>query len=152
MRPDTGFIPTLGCILWNWPLFALEIFQKPHHSVEDTSVVVAGMAVDLKTMMEALGSCWTEEFGELELEVHHTLTEPTCPMAMVRTESREGVVYFRVDEDTIDAAIFGAVSAAYDTLILRKPKPSTVPWSDRGEDENLKKLLTALDARKVVPE
>ena len=94
----------------------------------------------------ALGNFWTREYGELELEVHHTLTEPSCPTAIVRTEGEEGPRW-RADANTIDDAIDIALAAAYVTLVQRKPKPMTCPISDIDEDVRLANFLAAIDAR-----
>lgn len=97
-------------------------------------------------MLDALGNCWTEEFGELELTVHHTLTEPTCPSAIIATENKNGPSW-RTDEDTIPGAISKAVTAAYITIIERNPKPMTFPAPDVDEDQRVAKFLAALDAK-----
>lgn len=97
-------------------------------------------------MLEALGNCWTKEFGELELTVTHCLTEPTCPTAVITTEV-EGGPYWRADQDTIEEAISQAVAAAYVTIVQRRPKPMTCPIGDVDEDAKVAKFLAALDAR-----
>lgn len=97
-------------------------------------------------IFKALGNFWTQEYGELELEVHHTLTEPTGPMAVVKTEAEEGPCW-RADADTIDEAIDIALAAAYVTLVQRKPKPMTCPIGDIDEDVRLANFLAAIDAR-----
>ncbi len=97
-------------------------------------------------MFDTLGNCWTEEFGELELAVHHTLTEPTCPSAIIATENKNGPSW-RADEDTVPEAISRAVTAAYTTIIERNPKPMTFPAHDVDEDKRVAKFLAALDVK-----
>lgn len=104
--------------------------------------------LSVKEMWDALGDCWTQEFGELELEVHHTLTEPTCPTAIIKTED-EGGPSWRADQDTIEEAIYQATAAAYVTIIQRREKPMTFPAPDANEDERVRKFLAALDARQA---
>lgn len=101
----------------------------------------------LQEMWAALGDCWTQEFGELEIVVRHTLTEPTCPTAVVGTELEDKGPSWRADQDTIDEAIFAATKAAYMTIIERKPKPLTFPAPDIDEDSKVAKLLSAIDKR-----
>lgn len=100
----------------------------------------------LEEMKEALSHMWTPEFGELELTVHHTLTEPTCPTAIVRTDEDSGPSW-RADCGTIEEAIFQAIAATYITLVLKKPKPLTFPARNSDEDERLRKFFAALEAR-----
>jgi hypothetical protein len=102
----------------------------------------------LEKMWEALGECWTQEFGELELTVNHTLTEPTCPMAVIATESDDGPSW-RADQDTIEQAIYTATVAAYMTIVERKPKPMTCPVTDANEDRRVADFLAALDRRRA---
>lgn len=102
---------------------------------------------ELKEMWDALGKCWTQEFGEIELTVNHTLTEPTCPTAIIATEDESGPRW-RADQDTIDEAIYVATYAAYLTLIKREPKPMTCPVADINEDEKVGVLLAAIDKKK----
>ena len=102
----------------------------------------------LKEMWDALGDCWTEEFGELELTVQHTLTEPTCPTATIQTEIDDGP-HWRADQDTIEEAIYQATAAAYLTIVRREPKPMTCPVTDFNEDERVRNFLAALDRRKA---
>lgn len=97
-------------------------------------------------MWEALGECWTSDFGELELEVRHTLTEPTCPTAIIVTESTDGPSW-RADCETIEEAIRVVTTAAYVTIIERKPKPLTFPAPRIDEDDRLARFLAALDLR-----
>lgn len=97
-------------------------------------------------MLDALGNCWTKEFGELELSVHHVLTEPVCPTAIVATENDRGPSW-RVDDDTISEAVNGAVAAAYATIIERKSKPLTFPAPPHDEDQRVARFLAAIDAR-----
>lgn len=102
----------------------------------------------LKEMWDALGDCWTPEFGELELTVNHTLTEPTCPTAIIATEVEDGPRW-RADQDTIDEAIYVVTAAAYVTIVRRPAKPLTFPAPDADEDNQVKAFLAALDARKT---
>ena len=107
---------------------------------------------DLTTaeMMRALGSLYTERFGDWHLSVSHSLTEPTCPTAVISAEDyeeSEPTPVFRVDADTIENAIAGVVYAAYVTLIERQPKPTTVPWTERNEGQTLQTFLNALDEK-----
>jgi hypothetical protein len=102
----------------------------------------------LMEMWDALGDCWTEDFGELELTVNHTLTEPTCPTAIIATESDDGPRW-RADQDTIEQAIYTATLAAYMTIIERKPKPMTFPAPDSNEDKRVADFLAALDRRRA---
>jgi hypothetical protein len=102
----------------------------------------------LKEMWDALGDCWTQEFGELELTVNHTLTEPTCPTAIIATE-RDAGPRWRADQDTIDDAIYAATAAAYITIVRREPKPMTFPVSDSNEEKRVADFLTALDKRRA---
>lgn len=98
-------------------------------------------------MWKALGGCWTQEFGELELTVSHTLTEPTCPTAIIGTEDKSGPCW-RADADTIDEAINIATRAAYLTIVERKRKPMTFPAPDINENVTVAKFLAAVDKRK----
>jgi hypothetical protein len=107
---------------------------------------VTGIA--LKKMRDALGECWTEEFGELELTVNHTLTEPTCPTAIITTESQDGPSW-RADHDSIEEAIYAATAAAYITIVRREPKPMTFPAPDSNEEKRVADFLAALDRRKA---
>lgn len=102
----------------------------------------------LEEMWGALSECWTQEFGELELIVTHTLTEPTCPTAVISTESDAGPSW-RADQDTIDEAIYTATAAAYLTIVQRHPKPLTFPAPDLNEDERVASFLAALDRRRA---
>lgn len=97
-------------------------------------------------MFSALGNCWTKEFGELELRVFHTLTEPTCPTAIIATEGGDGPSW-RVDCDSIAEAVDAVLLVAYITLIERKPKPLTFPAPDANEDQKVAAFLAALDAK-----
>jgi hypothetical protein len=105
--------------------------------------------LSLQEMWTALGDCWTQEFGELEIIVRHTLTEPTCPTAIIGTEKEDAGPSWRADQDTIEQAIFVATKACYMTVIERKAKPMTFPAPDIDEDEKVTKFLSALDARKL---
>lgn len=102
-----------------------------------------------EVMLEALGELWTPEYGELELEVHQSLTEPVCPTATISFEDGPKAFYFRTDMDTIDEAIRTVVAAAYITLIERRPKPDTFPVGERDEDKNLAAVLAAIDEQKA---
>jgi len=109
----------------------------------DPSELVHGLPSHEK-MLEALGGLWCK-FGELELIVHHVLTEPVCPTATIRFEFGPPGFYFRTDMDTIDEAVKTVVAAAYITLIERRPKPDTFPVGERDEDKNLAAVLAAID-------
>jgi len=97
-------------------------------------------------MLAALRDCWTQEFGELELTITHCLTEPTCPTAVIATDSEDGPSW-RADQDTIEDAIRVVAAAAYVTIVKRQPKPMTCPIGEADEDGKLARFLAALDAR-----
>lgn len=104
------------------------------------------MTKTLQEMWDALSDCWTSEFGELGLHVNHTLTEPTCPTAIISTEIENGPSW-RADQDTIEDAIYQATAAAYATIIERAPKPITFPAPGKNEESRVQKFLDAIDAR-----
>lgn len=100
-----------------------------------------------KQLLDALGSLYTPQIGDWELTLHHTLTEPTCPGATVKPENKHGSSFsgFMSIGNTIDQAIDGALQQAYDVLILRKGFEPGVPWTNRGDDAELAKIIHALD-------
>lgn len=106
------------------------------------------MSLTLSEKLEALSRCWTPEFGELELNIHHTLTEPTCPTAVLRTEAQpdrsKGPVYIvRVDCDTIAEAFESCVNHAYRLLVEGKERVDTIPWTEPGE-ERIGEIVAAI--------
>lgn len=98
-------------------------------------------------LLTVLGSLYTREVGDWELTLHHTLTEPTCPGATVKPENPHGSTFsgFMAMGDTIEEAIHGALLQAYEVLILRKGFEPGVPWTNRGDDVELQKIIKALD-------
>lgn len=102
-------------------------------------------------LLSALGSIYCPTIGDWEISLHHTLTEPTCPGATVKPENEYGSTFsgFVCIADTIDAAIDGALQQAYDVLILRKGFEPGVPWTNRGDDAELARILKALDEYKA---
>lgn len=101
-------------------------------------------------LLKVLGRLYTPEIGDWELTLHHTLTEPTCPTAIVRPEYTEGCKFggFVAMGGTIDEAIDGALIQAYETLILRKGFEPGVPWTNFEDEPELERIIAALDNKK----
>lgn len=98
-------------------------------------------------LREALAGLWTRAYGELEIQVRYTLTEPACPTAIITTETGEGP-FFRADQDTIPMAVRHVMLVAYCALILRQPVSlvDTHPLADQLNSEKVATFLATLDA------
>jgi|TARA_Y100000310_G_C20650690_1_gene799262 metal-sulfur cluster biosynthetic enzyme len=79
--------------------------------------------------IEALGELYDKTGDDWTLTVHHTLTEPTCPTAVVCAEGSNAVRY-RVDADTIEEAINRSVDLAHRELILGEEIKSECPFTN----------------------
>ena len=81
--------------------------------------------MDVTEKLLALGSLglYSVTGRDWELRVHHSLTEPTCPTAIIGMENAfiddNESVLFRADRRTIDAAIIAVVDMAYDEWIVK---------------------------------
>ena len=66
---------------------------------------------------------WLELYSvtgrDWELRVHHSLTEPIMPTAIIGMENDNESVLFRADKNTIEEAIIAVVDMAYDEWILK---------------------------------
>lgn len=104
-----------------------------------------------KELLDALGEIYTPKFGDWELVVQHTLTEPTCPSATVRPEFAMGehrFSGFTAWADDVDAAIDLALESAYRALIKREPyNLDGQPFSNRGDAEALAAIIAELDRK-----
>jgi len=79
--------------------------------------------------IEALGDLYTKTGDDWILQINHSLTEPTCPMAVVRREGSNAVRY-RADRNTIEESINAAVDMAYRELILEEKIVSECPFTN----------------------
>ncbi len=96
------------------------------------------MEIDHKKI-EALGDLYDKTGVDWELRLSHCLTEPTCPTATVVPEGKEPTRY-RVDADTIEDAINGAVDKAYRELILGEKITPFMPFTN-PDDKELEAIL-----------
>lgn len=88
---------------------------------------------DRQKRMETLASLYERTGLDWELVVRHSLTEPTCPTAIVRPEGIKGFGRYRADEDTIDAAIDRALELAYRELIEGRVGEPDFPLSSERD-------------------
>lgn len=101
-------------------------------------------------LLDALGNLYTSEFGDWELAVYHTLTEPTCPTAIVKPENEASAFEgFVCTADTLEEAIDGALRQAYSAMILREGFEPGVPWTNAEDGAELAKLIQALDKKNL---
>lgn len=99
------------------------------------------MSLTTKQKMDALGNVlYGETKHDWELTVHHTLTEPTCPVANVQPEGMQSTRY-ACFADTVEEAIAASVNAAYREWVEERPGERMVPWSQ--DNCPIEKLLRA---------
>ena len=78
--------------------------------------------------LESLG-LYSVTGRDWELRVHHSLTEPTMPSAIIGMEDDNESVLFRADRHTIEEAIIAVVDMAYDEWIVEGNIPEKEkPW------------------------
>lgn len=96
---------------------------------------------DRKTKLKALGDKLYELTGhDWTLNVHHTLTEPTCPTAIIAPEM-VAMSRYRVDTSSIDEAIDGAIDKVYKEIVLRQLVGHSAPYTE-GQDETYDTWIT----------
>jgi hypothetical protein len=77
--------------------------------------------------LESLG-LYSVTGRDWELRVHHSLTEPTMPSAIIGMEDDNESVLFRADRHTIEEAIIAVVDMAYDEWIVN----GNIPEKGKG--------------------
>lgn len=87
---------------------------------------------ELSDLFAATGRDW-------ELNLHHTLTEPTCPTAVITPEGWD-IARYRCDFDSIDESIRKAVDLVKAEVLGRRVEGSYSPVSDPDDDAYLKWL------------
>ena len=92
------------------------------------------MNKDTQKKMEALSGLYSLTKTDWDLTVHQCLTEPTCATAVIAPE-RTSPTRYRVDADTIDEAIAGAIELCYQEQILGKKIEPVCPFTN-PDDHN----------------
>lgn len=81
------------------------------------------------TKLEKIGDeLWKRTQRDWELRLQHSLTEPTCPTAIISCED-EGFMYWRADADTIDEAFDRVIDTCY-AYLFEGGQSIGVPWSE----------------------
>lgn len=107
-------------------------------------------------MLDAIGSLYTSEFGDIKLSVSLILTEPVCPTATIVFEESEveggdqaDYPYFRADEGTIDESIDAVVRLAYEGLVNRNANANSfLGLPDSAQKDGLISFWAAVDKKK----
>jgi len=88
------------------------------------------LAALVQEKLKPLSGQHSREHGDLELHVHHCLTEPSCPTATIRHE-RSNALRYSAHRDTVVEAIVAAADLAHRELVLgqriRPESPITNP-------------------------
>lgn len=81
--------------------------------------------------LEKIGTAlWDRTKTDWLLTLSHSLTEPTCPTAVIRCEDKsQKWQRWRYDADTVDEAINGVIDVAYAAL-FEGSKATGVPWTE----------------------
>lgn len=93
----------------------------------------------LKEIMAKLDGLYTKTGMDWRLEVHHDLTEPTCPTVVINPEGLECTRY-RIDCDSIEQGIAEAVERVYQEVILGQIIEPMAPFTN-SDDGALEVLL-----------
>jgi hypothetical protein len=78
---------------------------------------LAGAKSSIATTLSKLDGLYAKTEEDWVLEVHHMLTEPTCPSARIAREDSNALRY-TVARDTIEEAIEAAVDLVHREIIL----------------------------------
>lgn len=76
----------------------------------------------LSRLYELTGADW-------DLEINHSLTEPTCPTVVIRKEGSNSTRY-RVDCDSIEEGIRTAVDLVYREVVLGEKISPLCPFTN----------------------
>jgi len=99
--------------------------QRIIDGLQEAVATAKGGRPMLREACDALGGLYTKTGFDWELVIRHTLTEPTCPMAIVRVEQWPGhsprpeeadLPEFGRIADTIEEAALAALAAAKEWL------------------------------------
>lgn len=85
-----------------------------------------------KVKLEQISTAlWDRTKTDWELSINHSLTEPTCPTAIIRAENNKLLKwqYWRADCDTIDGAIDAVIDLAYRAL-FEDSTDAGIPWTE----------------------
>lgn len=86
---------------------------------------------DASKLSKIGGELWRRSQRDWILSVDHSLTEPTCPTAMISCEDKDAKLpYWRSDQDTIEAAISTVISIAHRELFDGGERDTGAPWTE----------------------
>lgn len=91
--------------------------------------------------MDRLSTLYALTGEDWELDLNHSLTEPTCPCAIIQPEGWN-ISRYRYDCDTIEEAITRACEAVYREVVLRERVSPACPYTE-GLDGQYSKWLDA---------
>lgn len=92
------------------------------------------MSIDLKAICDDVaGGLWEATKHDWELSIHHCLTEPTCPTAVVRPEGWS-INRYRVDCDTIEESLQKTIDLVKREVIDRLVVGSYCPFTNPDDD------------------
>jgi len=84
--------------------------------------------------LKPLSGLYSKGWGDWVIEIHHILTEPTCPTATIRPENSNAARY-SVHRDTVVEAIAAAADLVYREQVLGQPITPESPITNPDDRE-----------------
>lgn len=97
------------------------------------------MTFSFRKEIEPLEALWDASGHDWELNISASLTEPTCPTAVIQPEGWN-ITRYRVDMDSIEESLAKAVALVRQEVIERKVVGSYCPFSNPDDDDFAKWL------------
>lgn len=93
------------------------------------------MSGKIEAALQKLGALYEKTGKDWVLEVHHILTESTCPTVCIYPEGNDSTRY-RFDRDTIEEGIAAAANAVYREVILGEKIEPECPFTNPGDHKD----------------
>ena len=86
----------------------------------------------IKDQLAKLDGLYSLTDREWVLEIHHCLTEPTCPTVVIRPEDLQ-IARYRVDTSSIEDGISRAVELVYREVVLGQEVGHGAPFTNADD-------------------
>lgn len=98
----------------------------------------------LSKTLEPLRALYDKTGVDWSIEVHHCLTEPTCPTVIIRPEGLRRI-YWRFDAETIEEAIQDAAAFTIARVLQGEATTPSAPFSLLGDGLVGDQIVTAIE-------
>lgn len=87
------------------------------------------MRSSMTSLLKPLSKLYTETGEDWIIEIHHILTEPTCPTVTIRPE-RWPIARYRFDCDSIEEGVALATQRVTDEILNRQFTKHEAPYTE----------------------